>query len=233
MKFKRLMAVLLSVAMVVGMMPAIVFAKEIDDAQAVKVSADDPEPKEDETQKPEEEKKPAKEDDKKTESDSGKKTEPEDKKTESEGEKQPESEPEKEPETKEEQPSTDDGKKTGAEGEEKPETKEEDKTEPDVKEEPKTEGEKKPETDSDKKTESEGEDKPKDESDNRSLIRVKGPEITYTEDETSDSKSQFNDFSSNSTILLTDCSDRGYLSSRTTKLQNINYHSSLDAHFIS
>lgn len=205
MRFKRLMAVLLSVAMVVGMMPAIVFAKEIDDAQAVNVSADDPEPKEEETQKPEEEKKPAKEDDKKTESDSGKKTEPEDKKTESEGdkktesegEKKTESEPEKEPETKEEQPSADDDKKTEADGEEKPETKEEDKTEPEVKEEPKTEGEKKPETDSDKKTESEGEDKPKDESKDREIKNIDGPTVVYKEDKPLDNDELFKTFIEN------------------------------------
>lgn len=206
MRFKRLMAVLLSVAMVVGMMPAIVFAKEIDDAQAVNVSADDPEPKEEETQKPEEEKKPAKEDDKKTESDSGKKTEPEDKKTESEGdkktesegEKKTESEPEKEPETKEEEkPSTDDGKKTEADGEEKPDTKDDEKTEPEDKEEPKTEGEKKPETDSDKKTESEGEDKPKDETKDDDEIIVKLPPIVCKEDKASDNDALFKTFIEN------------------------------------
>ena len=206
MKFKRLMAVLLSVAMVVGMMPALVFAEEIDQKQIVKVSADDPETKEEETQKPEEEKKPAKEDDKKTESDSGKKTEPEDKKTESEGEKktesegekQPESEPEKEPETKEEEkPSADDGKKTEADSEEEPETKDDEKTEPEVKEEPKTEGEKKPETDSDKKTESEGEDKPKDETKDDDEIIVKLPPIVCKEDKASDNDALFKTFIEN------------------------------------
>lgn len=205
MKFKRLMAVLLSVAMVVGMMPALVFAEEIDQKQIVKVSGDDPETKEEETQKPEEEKKPEKEEDKKTESDSGKKTEPEDKKTvsegekrtESEGEKQPESEPKKEPETKEEQPSADDDKKTEADGEEKPETKEEDKTEPEVKEEPKTEGEKKPETDGDKMTESEGQDKPKDEPKDGEIITVKGPKIIYKEDKASDNDELFKTFIEN------------------------------------
>ncbi len=224
MKFKRLMAVLLSMSMVVGMMPALVFAKEIDNAQVVKVSAEDSEPKEEETQKPEEEKKPEKEEEKKPASDSGKKTESEDKKTdskddkktESEGDKKPESEPEDKQEPKEEEkPSTDDGKKTGdvdepksePEGEEKPESDGDKKTEPESEPESKSEpeGEKKtesedeakPEQGDEKAPESDEKEEPKDEPKDGEVKDVDGPTVIYKEDKPSDNDELFKTFIEN------------------------------------
>lgn len=224
MKFKRLMAVLLSMSMVVGMMPALVFAKEIDNAQVVKVSAEDSETKEEETQKPEEEKKPEKEEEKKPASDSGKKTESEDKKTdskddkktESEGDKKPESEAEDKQEPKEEEkPSTDDGKKTETEGESKSEPEGEEKPESDgeKKAEPESEPETKSEPEGEKKTESEDEAKPeqgdekapesdekeepKDEPKDLEEVIVKLPPIVWKDEKASDNDEQFKTFIEN------------------------------------
>lgn len=224
MRFKRLMAVLLSMSMVVGMMPALVFAKEIDNAQVVKVSAEDSESKEEETQKPEEEKKPEREEEKKPASDSGKKTESEDKKTdskddkktESEGDKKPESEPEDKQEPKEEEkPSTDDGKKTGGvdepksepEGEEKPESdgekKAEPESEPETKSEPEgekkteSEDEAKPEQGDEKAPESDEKEEPKDEPKDGEVKDVDGPTVIYKEDKPSDNDELFKTFIEN------------------------------------